>query len=69
MKSGDDWTYEKARDYLSPWRLSVPFDGSGKRHTYGLIFTERGIYRPGDDVQVQGHPASRAAERKRNSRG
>ena len=54
VKSGDDWTYERVRDYLSPWRLSVPFDGSGKRHTYGLIFTERGLYRPGDDVQVKG---------------
>ena len=53
-RSGADWTFEKTRDYLSPWRLSVPFDGSGKRHTYGLMFTERGIYRPGDDVQVKG---------------
>ncbi len=54
VRSGDDWTFENTRDYLSPWRMSVPFDGSGKRHTYGLIFTERGIYRPGDDVQVKG---------------
>jgi len=53
-KSGDDWTYERVRDYLSPWRFSVPFDFSGKKRTYGLIFTERGIYRPGDDVQVKG---------------
>ncbi|MEP7049170.1 MAG: MG2 domain-containing protein [Pseudomonadota bacterium] len=53
-RAGTDWTFEKARDFLSPWRLSVPFDGSGKRHTYGLLFTERGIYRPGDDVQVKG---------------
>ncbi|MEO7033502.1 MAG: MG2 domain-containing protein [Polyangiaceae bacterium] len=53
-RSGTDWTFEKTRDFLSPWRLSVPFDGSGKRHTYGLMFTERGIYRPGDDVQVKG---------------
>jgi uncharacterized protein YfaS (alpha-2-macroglobulin family) len=53
-RSGSDWTFEKTRDYLSPWRLSVPFDGSGKRHTYGLMFTERGIYRPGDEVQVKG---------------
>jgi uncharacterized protein YfaS (alpha-2-macroglobulin family) len=53
-KSGEDWTYERARDYLSPWRFSVPFDFSGKKRTYGLIFTERGIYRPGDDVQVKG---------------
>ncbi len=53
-KSGDDWTYEKVRDYLSPWRFSVPSDLSGKKSSYGLIFTERGIYRPGDDVQVKG---------------
>ena len=53
-KSGDDWTYESVRDYLSPWRFSVPFDLSGKKQSYGLIFTERGIYRPGDDVQVKG---------------
>jgi alpha-2-macroglobulin len=53
-KSGDDWTYENVRDYLSPWRFSVLFDLSGKKNTYGLIFTERGIYRPGDDVQVKG---------------
>ncbi|HEY4107157.1 MAG TPA: MG2 domain-containing protein, partial [Polyangiaceae bacterium] len=53
-KSGDDWTYESARDYLSPWRLSVPIDLSGRKRTYGLIFTERGIYRPGDEVQVKG---------------
>jgi len=54
VRSEDDWTFEKVRDYLSPWRLSVPFDGSGKRHSEGLIFTERGVYRPGDDVQVKG---------------
>jgi alpha-2-macroglobulin len=54
VKSGDDWTYENVRDYLSPWRFSVPYDLSGKKNTYGLIFTERGIYRPGDDVQVKG---------------
>jgi len=53
-KSGDDWTFENVRDFLSPWRLSVPVDLSGKKRTYGLIFTERGIYRPGDDVQVKG---------------
>jgi len=53
-ESGDDWAYERARDFLSPWRFSVPFDWSGRRRNYGMIFTERGIYRPGDEVQVKG---------------
>ncbi len=54
VKSGDDWAYERARQFLSPWRFSVPFDWSGRQRTYGLMFSERGIYRPGDDVQVKG---------------
>ncbi len=53
-QSGDDWAFERVRDFLSPWRFSVPFDWSGRKRTYGMIFTERGIYRPGDDVQVKG---------------
>jgi len=54
VQSGDDWAFERARDFLSPWRFSVPFDWSGRPRNYGMIFTERGIYRPGDDVQVKG---------------
>jgi len=54
VQSGDDWAFERARDFLSPWRFSVPFDWSGKQRNYGMIFTERGIYRPGDEVQVKG---------------
>ena len=54
VQSGDDWAFERARDFLSPWRFSVPFDWSGKKRSYGMIFTERGIYRPGDEVQVKG---------------
>src|SRR6185369_6798414 len=53
-ESGDDWAYERARDFLSPWRFSVPFDWSGRKRNYGMIFSERGIYRPGDEVQVKG---------------
>ena len=54
VQSGDDWAFERARDFLSPWRFSVPFDWSGKQRNYGMIFSERGIYRPGDVVQVKG---------------
>ncbi len=54
VQSGDDWAFERARDFLSPWRFSVPFDWSGRARSYGMIFTERGIYRPGDEVLVKG---------------
>ena len=54
VQSGDDWAFERARDFLSPWRFSVAFDWSGKNRNYGMIFSERGIYRPGDEVQVKG---------------
>jgi len=54
VQSGNDWAFERARDFLSPWRFSVPFDWSGRKRAYGMLFTERGIYRPGDDVQVKG---------------
>ncbi|HMJ16320.1 MAG TPA: MG2 domain-containing protein, partial [Polyangiaceae bacterium] len=33
---------------------NVPVDVSGKQSSYGLLFTERGLYRPGDAVQVKG---------------
>jgi len=54
VQSEGDWAFERARDFLSPWRFSVPFDWSGRKRAYGMIFTERGIYRPGDLVQVKG---------------
>ncbi|HEY6559706.1 MAG TPA: MG2 domain-containing protein [Polyangiaceae bacterium] len=64
-KSGADWAFRRVSDFLEPWRMNVPVDVSGKQSTYGLLFTERGLYRPGDAVQVKGivrleHPAGNA---------
>lgn len=53
-QAGNDWAFEKVRDYLSPWRFSVPFDWSPRDKAYGMVFTERGIYRPGDEVKIKG---------------
>lgn len=49
-----DWTYRRVSDYLEPWRMDAPTDVFGQPRNYGLLFTERGIYRPGDEVQVKG---------------
>ncbi len=53
VRSGDDWTYRAADSVLSPWRLGVPFDDADDR-PFGMVFTDRGIYRPGDVVELKG---------------
>ncbi len=53
-RSGGDWTFERVESYLSPWRMPVAIDLSGRLDTYGLLFTERGVYRPGDEVAIKG---------------
>lgn len=54
VRSGDDWTFENIDDHLPEWRLPVWVDLSGKQHAYGMLFTERGVYRPGDVVRLKG---------------
>ncbi len=53
-RSGSDWTFERLSDFIGPWRFPVSVDLSGALETYGLLFTERGIYRPGDEVALKG---------------
>ncbi len=45
-----DW-----RGGLEPWRLGVPYEWRLPSETYrGLLFTERGVYRPGETVYLKG---------------
>ncbi len=53
-RKGTDYTFERVSDHLSPWRVPVNVDLSGRLDTYGLLFTERGVYRPGDEVKFKG---------------
>lgn len=50
---GDDWTYRLAEQSYGTWNFGLPYGGNGK-HAFGLVFTERPIYRPGDVVKVKG---------------
>jgi uncharacterized protein YfaS (alpha-2-macroglobulin family) len=54
VRNGDDWTYEAVEDHLPEWRLPISVDLSGAQHAYGMMFTERGVYRPGDTVRLKG---------------
>lgn len=53
-RSADDWAFRYASDQLDAWRFGVATDLSGEQKSYGMLFTERGIYRPGDGVHVKG---------------
>ncbi|NUQ76749.1 MAG: hypothetical protein HUU21_24705 [Polyangiaceae bacterium] len=64
VRSGADWSYRRVDDAIYAWRFSVPVDFSEDR-PFGMLFTERGLYRPGDAVQIKGifreeaHPGTR----------
>ncbi|MEB2322676.1 MAG: MG2 domain-containing protein [Sorangiineae bacterium] len=53
VEDGADWSYRPVSDYLPPWRYGVAYDFSGEGDDYGMMFTERGIYRPGDALEVK----------------
>jgi len=50
---GDDWTYRRAGEMVSAYRHGVSVD-LGPDVPFGMLFTDRGIYRPGDVVHVKG---------------
>ncbi|APR79680.1 Large extracellular alpha-helical protein [Minicystis rosea] len=50
---GDDWTYRRAGDLLSGYRHGVSIN-LGPDLPFGMLFTDRGIYRPGDTVHIKG---------------
>lgn len=53
VRHGNDWTYKHLEDTLDGWRFDARVDTSEER-PFGLVFTDRGIYRPGDTVHFKG---------------
>ena len=47
VKLGDDWAYRQVNRTLSGYRYGAYVDDSGEEEPIGMVFTERGIYRPG----------------------
>ncbi|MCL2824608.1 MAG: MG2 domain-containing protein, partial [Polyangiaceae bacterium] len=62
VKHGDDWAFQSAADVLSGWRYGVDTDLYGEISPFGMVFTDRGVYRPGDTVRIKGifrHPSDK----------
>ncbi len=53
-RRGTDSAFAPVAEHLDGWRLDVPTDFSGQLRPYGVLFTDRGIYRPGDAVMIKG---------------
>jgi uncharacterized protein YfaS (alpha-2-macroglobulin family) len=53
-RRGADSAFAPVSEYLDGYRLEVPTDFAGELHPYGVMFTDRGIYRPGDEVLLKG---------------
>jgi uncharacterized protein YfaS (alpha-2-macroglobulin family) len=53
-RRGDDSAFAPVSELIEGYRLDVPTDFSGELRPYGVLFSDRGIYRPGDDVQLKG---------------
>jgi alpha-2-macroglobulin len=50
---GEDWTYRRAAEAMSGYRFGVSLD-LGPDRPFGMLFTDRGIYRPGETVRIKG---------------
>ena len=50
---GDDWAYHRVNQVVESYRSGVWADLSPEQ-PFGMIFSDRGIYRPGDTVRLKG---------------
>lgn len=53
VRHGNDWTYKHLERQLDGWRFDARVDTSEER-PFGMLFSDRGIYRPGDTVHIKG---------------
>ncbi len=53
VKDGKDWSYRPLSDLLSGYRFGAPFEFDAER-AFGLVFSDAGIYRPGDTARIKG---------------
>ncbi|MBK8216463.1 MAG: hypothetical protein IPK71_22265 [Myxococcales bacterium] len=53
-RQGGDVSFRRVAEIVSPWRQAHPVDLHGGLEPYGMLFTDRGIYKTGETVHVKG---------------
>lgn len=54
VRKDDDWAFRYVSESLDGWRFGIPWHGLGSDRPFGMVFSDRGIYRPGDVVRLKG---------------
>ncbi|HMA93552.1 MAG TPA: MG2 domain-containing protein, partial [Polyangiaceae bacterium] len=52
-KLGEQLAYRRLSDLLPEWRIPVSVDRSGRLGTRVMLFSERGLYRPGERIDLK----------------
>lgn len=53
-RRGQDSVFAPVSEYIQGYRLDPATDFSGTLRPYGVLFSDRGIYRPGDQIHLKG---------------
>ncbi|MEO7111490.1 MAG: alpha-2-macroglobulin family protein [Polyangiaceae bacterium] len=51
---GDDWTFRRVSELVDSWRFGASIDMRADLAPFGMLITDRGVYRPGETVRVKG---------------
>jgi alpha-2-macroglobulin len=54
VRTADDRAYRRVDAELGAWRYGADVDSGRPDRAIGMVFTERGLYRPGDAVKIKG---------------
>ncbi len=53
-RAGDDWTFRRVSELVDGWRFGASVDMRADLAPFGMLITDRGVYRPGETVKVKG---------------
>ena len=54
VRKDDDWTYQRVERAAASYRGGVGVDLDAARRVGGMVYTDRGVYRPGETVKLAG---------------
>src|SRR6478736_183843 len=54
VSAGDDWTYQRVERAMASARSAVPVDLQQRGTWAGMLYTDRGVYRPGESLKLAG---------------
>ena len=54
VRAGDDWTFQRIAQAAASFRAGVDIDLAQRGQWAGMLYTDRGVYRPGEALKLSG---------------